>query len=207
MIRGCLAGRIALTVLGLGLLAACAAPPVVREARAPVEEPQMEAAIGDEVADGPVAAAYRLGAGDRIRLTVFRHEDLSGKFEIDGEGAFTMPLVGPIAALGLTPREVERRIEEELTTQGYLVEPKVSIEVLNYRPFYVLGEVRNPGSYPYADGMSVITAVTLAGGFSQRAVAGEVTLIRGGFNGRTITAGLDTGILPGDIIEVPERLF
>jgi protein involved in polysaccharide export with SLBB domain len=196
---------IVLVVPVLGVIAACAAPAAPERGAAPA--PETAAPADDLVPAQDPVDAYRLGAGDRLRLTVFRHEDLSGEFEIDGEGALTMPLLGPVAALNLTPREVERRIEEELTSQGYLVDPQVSIEVLNYRPFYVLGEVRNPGSYPYVDGMSVNTAVMLAGGFSHRAAESDITLIRGGVNSRTITAGLDTGILPGDIIEVPEQPF
>jgi protein involved in polysaccharide export with SLBB domain len=200
MIGNASAGRMVRIALAAALITGCAAP-AMPEAPAEVEAAEVEPAAADTL------AGYRLGAGDRIRLTVFRHQDLSGEFEIDGEGAFAMPLVGSIAALSLTPREVERRIEAELTTQGYLIDPQVSIEVLNYRPFYILGEVRNPGSYAYAEGMSVTTAITLAGGFSHRAAESDITLTRGGVNGRTITAALDSEILPGDIIEVPERFF
>jgi protein involved in polysaccharide export with SLBB domain len=201
MIGNASAGRIVRVALGVALIAGCAAP-AIPEAPAPAEVQPAAVEPGDDA-----LAGYRLGAGDRLRLTVFRHEDLSGEFEVDGEGAFAMPLVASIAVLGLTPRGVERQIEAELTTQGYLVDPQVSVEVLNYRPFYVLGEVRNPGSYAYADGMSVTLAVTLAGGFSHRAAEGDITVTRGGVNGRTITVALDSEILPGDIIEVPERFL
>ena len=114
-------------------------------------------------------AGYALGPGDRVRLTVFRHEDLSGEFDVDGEGFLAMPLVGEIRGAGMNARQLESEIEARLKEGGYLVNPQVSIEVLNYRPFYIIGEVNNPGSYQYVNGMNVINAVALAGGFSYRA--------------------------------------
>jgi polysaccharide export outer membrane protein len=150
--------------------------------------------------------AYKLGSGDRIRLTVFRHEDLSGEFALDGAGNFAMPLIGEVQAYGLTTRELEQRVAEKLK-DGYLVDPQVGIEVLNYRPFYILGEVRSPGSYPYVNGMTVLNAVALAGGFSYRALQDDFLLQRGGSN----TAGQEvsgtTPLLPGDIVTVQERFF
>ena len=123
----------------------------------------------DAAAAEASVAGYRLGPGDQVRLTVFRHEDLSGEFEVDGEGFLAMPLVGEILGAGLTARQLESEIETRLKDGGYLVNPQVSIEVLNYRPFYIIGEVNNPGSYQYVNGMNVINAVALAGGFSYRA--------------------------------------
>ena len=122
-------------------------------------------------ANGGEAASPATGSapGDQVRVTVFRHEDLSGEFEVDGEGFFAMPLVGEILSAGLTARQLENEIEIRLKGGGYLVNPQVSIEVLNYRPFYIIGEVNNPGSYQYVNGMTVINAVALAGGFSYRA--------------------------------------
>ena len=153
-----------------------------------------------------VSSSYRLGSGDRVRVTVFRHEDLSGEFALDGAGDFAMPLVGEIKAYGLTTREVEMRIQEKLS-EGYLVDPQVAVEVLNYRPFYILGEVRAPGAYPYVNGMTVLNAVALAGGFSYRAKQDEFLLQRGGSNsGSTEVAG-DSALLPGDIVTVQERFF
>ena len=150
--------------------------------------------------------AYKLGSGDRIRLTVFRHEDLSGEFALDGAGNFAMPLIGEVQAYGLTTRELEQRVADKLK-DGYLVDPQVGIEVLNYRPFYILGEVRSPGSYPYVNGMTVLNAVALAGGFSYRALQDDFLLQRGGSN----TAGQEvdgtTPLLPGDIVTVQERFF
>ena len=152
-------------------------------------------------------AGYKLGPGDQLRITVFRHEDLSGEFELDGEGDLALPLVGEISANGRTARQLENAIETELKEQGYLVNPQVSIEVLNYRPFYIIGEVNNPGSYPYVNGMTVINAVALAGGYTYRADQGDITLTRGGAKGETREVGPEAQVLPGDIIEVPERFF
>ena len=150
--------------------------------------------------------AYKLGSGDRIRLTVFRHEDLSGEFALDGAGNFAMPLIGEVQAYGLTTRELEQRVAEKLK-DGYLVDPQVGVQVLNYRPFYILGEVRSPGSYPYVNGMTVLNAVALAGGFSYRALQDDFLLQRGGSNTAGQEVGGTTALLPGDIVTVQERFF
>jgi polysaccharide export outer membrane protein len=160
-------------------------------------------------AAAPVADAestYQVGAGDRVRVTVFRHDDLSGEYALDGAGNFAMPLIGEVRANGLTTRQLEARIEDQLR-DGYLIEPQVSVEVLNYRPFYILGEVRNPGSYPYVNGMTVLNAVVLGGDFTYRADKDDILLRRGGANAPPVQVTLETPILPGDIIEVTERFF
>jgi protein involved in polysaccharide export with SLBB domain len=200
------ASLIAAVVIGIGLSAGCSSSP-------PHDIPAPSAAAGEPPA---VAGSeqivnsvegYRLGPGDRIRLTVFRHEDLSGEFELDGEGFFAMPLVGEIAAHDVTARQLEGEVESQLSEQGYLVGPQVSVEVLNYRPFYIIGEVNQPGSYPYVNGMNVVNAVALAGGFTYRAGQDDIVISRGGSNGTSVDAGLTTQVLPGDIIEIPERFF
>ncbi len=150
--------------------------------------------------------AYKLGSGDRVRVVVFRHEDLSGEFALDGAGNFAMPLVGEVQAFGLNTRELEQRIAQRLE-EGYLVDPQVSVEVLNYRPFYILGEVKTPGSYQYVNGMTVLNAVALAGGFTYRARQSDFVLQRGGSNTAGSDVGIETPILPGDIITVKERFF
>jgi polysaccharide export outer membrane protein len=150
--------------------------------------------------------SYTMGPSDRIRVTVFRHPDLSGEFELDGAGNFAMPLAGEIKANGLTTRQLEARIAEVLG-DGYIVEPQVSVQVLNYRPFYILGEVRSPGRYEYVDGMNVLQAVAMAGGYTYRAAQDDIILRRGGANGPAYAAKPDTALLPGDVIEVQERFF
>lgn len=161
---------------------------------------------GEVTAQRLAAPAYTLDTGDRLRIVVFRHEDLSGEFEVDGTGAFAMPLIGEVDAEGLSTRQLEDRIAERLR-DGYLVDPQISIEVLNYRPFFILGEVNQPGQYPYASGMSVINAVALAGGFTFRAKEDAIAVQRGGSGAPQVVVTPDTPILPGDIIRVPERFF
>lgn len=191
-------------VLGFGLtLAACGGGPIPGTLGGPA---------GSVGADGEVtpqrlaAPAYTLDSGDRVRIVVFRHEDLSGEFEVDGSGSFAMPLIGQVDAAGLSTQQLQERIAERLR-DGYLVDPQISIEVLNYRPFFILGEVNQPGQYPYASGMSVINAVALAGGFTFRAREDSIAVQRGGSGAPQVVVTPDTPILPGDIIRVPERFF
>jgi protein involved in polysaccharide export with SLBB domain len=152
-------------------------------------------------------SGYTLGSGDKIRVTVFGHEDLSGEFEVDGSGNVSLPLIRNVKAEGLTVRQLEQSISERLSPD-YLINPSVSVEVLNYRPFYIYGEVTKPGSYPFVNGMTVVTAVAMAGGFTYRARTGSVRIVRANDPQRNqITADKDTPVLPGDVIEVPERYF
>jgi len=203
MIRLCLLGSL---LLSLGVLGACefgggaSPPPDVTGDQTSLPTPDPETAA-------EAVAGYRLGAGDQVRVTVFRHEDLSGEFELDGEGFFALPLVGEIQAGGKVARELENDIETAFKDGGYLVNPQVGLEVLNYRPFYILGEVNQPGSYPYVNGMTVINAVALAGGYTYRASQGSISVQRGGSSGKKLTVGPATQVLPGDIISVPERFF
>ena len=137
---------------------------------------------------------------------MFRHEDLSGEFALDGAGNFAMPLVGEIQAYGLTTRELEQRIQDKLS--GRLPgRPAGRGRGLNYRPFYILGEVKAPGAYPYVNGMTVLNAVALAGGFSYRAKQDDFLLQRGGSNSGSTEVGGDAALLPGDIVTVQERFF
>lgn len=159
------------------------------------------------VGSAQAAEAYRLGAGDRVRVTVFGQEDLSGEFELDGAGRLSLPLIQRVQAAGLTLNELEDAIANKLKPD-FLKNPRVSVEVLNYRPFYILGEVKKPGSYPYVNGMTVINAVALAGGYTYRAKENKVTIVRtGNIERKTIPANHDTVVLPGDVIQVPERFF
>ncbi len=151
--------------------------------------------------------SYQLGAGDRLRVTVFDEPDLSGEFELDGTGTFPVPLIGAVAALGLSPRSVERTIEDMLA-DGWLIRPRVSVEVLSYRPFYIIGEVNQPGAYPYRAGLTVLNAAALAGGFTYRADEDDIEISRGEEGARDrMEAAVDTAVLPGDVIRVEERLF
>lgn len=150
---------------------------------------------------------YILGVGDRIRVTVFGQEDLSGEFEVDGAGRVSLPLIRDVYADGLTLRKFEQAIIDKLKPD-FLRNPKVSVDVLNYRPFYIIGEVKRPGSYAYVNGMTVVNAIALAGGYTYRAKENSVLIIRADDKTREKEdADYDTTVLPGDVIEVPERFF
>ena len=152
-------------------------------------------------------AAYQLGAGDKVRVTVFNEADLSGEFELDGTGVFAAPLIGPVDAMTLSPRDLERKLEGMLA-DGWLIRPQVTVEVLSYRPFYIMGEVNQPGSYPYRAGLTVLNAAALAGGFTYRADEDDIEISRGEEGARAeIEAGVDTFVQPGDVIRIEERLF
>lgn len=151
--------------------------------------------------------AYRLGSGDRVKVTVYGHEDLSGEFEIDSQGIVSLPLIQDVRGSGLTVEELELAITAKLQPD-YLKHPKVSIDVLTYRPFYIIGEVKAPGSYPYISGMTVLKAVALAGGYTYRARTKAVLITRPENAGqKMIEATPGTAVLPGDVIEIPERFF
>ncbi|MAP95528.1 MAG: polysaccharide biosynthesis protein [Ponticaulis sp.] len=162
--------------------------------------------------DGTVAQVrevgdYRLGTGDQLRVIVFGEEELSGEFVVDGSGSISLPLVGEVAARGKTVREFQRSVEAALS-EGYLNDPRVSAEVLNYRPFYILGEVETSGEYPYSDGLTVLNAVATAGGFTYRANTRFVYIKRSGAANEVqypLTA--TTPVQPGDTIRISERLF
>jgi polysaccharide export outer membrane protein len=152
---------------------------------------------------------YQLGSGDRLSIVFFgKHvSDLSGQYEIDGAGLIPMPLVGSLRVQGMTVAEAKSTIKAAYQPD-YVKNPRISIQVLNYRPFYIMGQVESPGSYPYVNGISVLEAVVIAGGFTKRAKESEMQIIRGRDATRTKQdATPDTIILPGDVIEVPQRYF
>ncbi|MCH8187088.1 MAG: polysaccharide export protein [Proteobacteria bacterium] len=148
-----------------------------------------------------------LASSDRVRVTVFSHPDLSGEFEVDAAGFISMPLIGKVAAANGGAERLEAAIEEKLL-DGYLKNPRISVEVLSLRAIYVLGEVGVPGSYPYTVGLTALKAVALAGGFSYRAKKNGMRVTRASEpeKGEQRIAG-SAVISPGDIVVVPERFF
>jgi polysaccharide export outer membrane protein len=152
-------------------------------------------------------AAYRLDAGDRLRVVVYGQEGLTNTYAIDAGGSITLPLIGAVRARGLTPAGLAAEITGKLRN-GYIREPSVAVEIEAYRPFFILGEVAAPGQYPYVPNMSVESAVAIAGGFSPRAKRDRVTLTHTDSGGsmRTIVP-LGTPLSPGDTILVGERWF
>jgi len=152
-------------------------------------------------------SGYKLGAGDKIKLTVFGEEDLSGQFDIDGSGYVSLPFIGNIKAAGLDSRGLEKAVVDALKGD-YLVNPRVSVDVLNFRPFFILGEVNKPGSYPYVNGLTVLNAVALAGGYTQRAKTSEVLITREKNGEKVEEKGQDdTPVYAGDTVRVLERFF
>lgn len=151
--------------------------------------------------------AYALSVGDQLRVTVFGEQDLSGQFRVDGQGTIPMGLIGTVEAKGKTARELEMHIAS-LYADGYLVNPRITVEVLSFSPFFILGEVRNPGSFPYEAGMTVMSAIARAGGFTYRADEDDIEIVRGTDENREPQqVELDAMIQPGDMIRVTERLF
>jgi protein involved in polysaccharide export with SLBB domain len=153
------------------------------------------------------AASYVLGPNDRIRLKVYGEPDIAGEYEIDSNGQVSIPLAGHIRAAGLTTRQLERSIASTLA-KGIVRDPRVNVEIALYRPYYILGEVKKSGEYPYRLGLTVMDAVASAGGFTYRANENKVYLRRSGAGAEEVY-GLDAPILvfPGDNIRIPERYF
>ena len=152
-------------------------------------------------------ANYQLGPGDKLSVTVFDQAELSGKYTINGAGQFVMPFIDEVQAEGLTIPELSELIVSKLKPD-YLINPRVSIEVLNFRPFYIIGEIGSPGSYPYIEGMTYLNAVAIAGGFTYRAKKKYVMVKRKEDpEGKEIKLKLTEDVSPGDIVRVAERLF
>jgi polysaccharide export outer membrane protein len=151
--------------------------------------------------------AYRLDAGDRLRIVVYGQEGLTNTYAIDAGGSITMPLIGSVPARGRTPAALAAEISGKLR-KGYIRDPSVAVEIESYRPFFILGEVQAPGQYPYVPNMSVESAVAIAGGFSPRARRDVVTLTHTDSSGSArVAVPLGTSIGPGDTVLVGERWF
>jgi polysaccharide export outer membrane protein len=185
---------IALLVLCLGLagsgLAGCAS-------RAPVSERPL----------ADVDAPYTLDSGDKLRVTVFGQPDLSGEFAVDGSGSIAIPLIPPVSARGLTTSELQASIADSLG-RTLLRNPNVSVQVTEFRPFFILGEVMKAGQYPFVNAMTVQSAVAIAGGFSYRAQQDTVHVTRK-VGDKLVEMDVDASapVQPGDTILVQERYF
>jgi polysaccharide biosynthesis/export protein len=154
-----------------------------------------------------ISQPYRLGAGDKVRVTVFEQESLTNTYAVDQSGYLAFPLIGQVPARGYTMQQLEGEIAGQLRN-GYLRDPDVSVEMDRYRPIFVMGEVGAAGQYSYVPGMTVQKAIAAAGGFSPRAYQGNVDVTRD-INGKVLTGRVLTSdpLLPGDTIYVRERLF
>ncbi|MDJ0932328.1 polysaccharide biosynthesis/export family protein [Breoghania sp.] len=150
---------------------------------------------------------YQVDSGDRLRIVVYDQEKLSRTYTIDQGGTLSMPLIGDVPARGKTTAQLEKILEAKLS-RGFLRNPDVSVEVDHYRPFFIMGEVRNAGQYPYVAGLTAQTAIAIAGGFTPRAQQNTVDVTRQ-IDGKIITGRvpLSAPLRPGDTVYVRERLF
>jgi polysaccharide export outer membrane protein len=154
----------------------------------------------------PPAVATHLLPGERIKLTVYGEPNLSGFYDISPSGSVSLPLAGTMRAAGRTRAELEREITRRYGDK--LQEPQVTVEVVEFRPFYIIGEVLNPGQYPYRSGLNVLTATSMAGGITYRASRQTVLVQHAGeYVWREFPATASVLISPGDLIRVPERYF
>jgi polysaccharide export outer membrane protein len=150
---------------------------------------------------------YHFDSGDKLRITVYDQPGLTQVYLVDQAGFISMPLVGPVPARGATAPSLARAIAEKLSA-GYLKRPDVSVDVDTYRPFFIMGEVKNAGEYPFVAGMTAQNAIAIAGGFSARATLKDVDITRQ-INGEVISGRvpITDPIRPGDTIYVRERYF
>ena len=149
----------------------------------------------------------RLQPGEKIRVTVYGEASLSGDYQIDPSGQISLPLAGTVRAAGLTQGELEQELAKKLRSE-YLRNPKVTVTIAEFRPFYIMGEVEKPGAYPYSSGLNVLSAVAIAGGMTYRASRSTILIQHPGESGlREYPLKASVPVLPGDVIRVPQRYF
>lgn len=183
-------------VLGYGAVTLIALAPCA------AQEPAPTAATSSTA-----APTYPLGAGEALRITTFGEAALTGEFTIDADGNLAFPLIGSIRASGKTPEQLESAIKTRLA-DGFLINPRVTVEVKSYKPIYVLGEVNKPGEYAYVPGMTVLGLVAKAEGFTYRAQQKRVFIKRIGQPAEAeLTLGAQTLVYPGDTVRIVERYF
>lgn len=187
------------------------APPMA----APASTPGVAPAAGAPAAGAPAAVSpeaadlpdYKLGVADHVRINVYNEPDLSGEFTVSSTGTLSLPLIGSVPVAGKTASEAATSVQQRLLGR-YLKEPHVSLEVLTYRPFFILGEVTRPGEYPYANGLTILNAVATAEGFTYRANKRRAFIKRSGQSGeQRVEIAPDTLVQPGDTIRIGERHF
>lgn len=167
----------------------------------PVSEQEQQAYVA------AATAAPRLQAGEKIRVTVFGEDKLSGDYDIDPNGLVSLPLAGTVKAAGFTQAELEAQLATRFRSE-YLKNPKVTVAIASYRPFYIMGEVERPGEYPYKSGLNVLSAAAMAGGTTYRASRTNVLIQRAGETAmREYPLKTTVPVLPGDLIRIPERYF
>lgn len=165
------------------------------------------AATATTVLPGVDVVEYRLSAGDRLKLDVFREDSLSGEYVISDQGTIGLPLVGEVAAAGRTVSQLRRELVATLA-KDYVRDARINLDVVGYRPIYILGEVQKPGEYAYGDRMSVLALVAKAGGFTYRANE-RIVFVRHANEGAETAYRLTSGaaVLPGDTVRIDKRYF
>jgi protein involved in polysaccharide export with SLBB domain len=152
-------------------------------------------------------ASHKLQPGEKIRVTVFGESGLSGDYQIDPSGYIALPLAGAIKAEGLTQSELEQELTKRFAKE-YLKNPKITVSISEFKPFYILGEIEKPGAYPYTSGLNVLAAIAIAGGTTYRASRSTILIQHAGERAlREYRLNETIPILPGDIIQVPRRYF
>ena len=149
---------------------------------------------------------YTLNTGDKVQITVFEEPDLSVEAIIDDTGAISYPLLGEVRVSGLTSRELEQRVADGLRGR-FLINPRVNVSILEYRPFYMRGEINSAGSYPFKPGLTVEKAVALAGGFTSRASKSKFFIVSDDEQQTRRDATLSTRIRPGDVVHIEQSFF
>lgn len=158
-------------------------------------------------AASPALTGYELGPGDKLKITVYDEEGLTGDYIVSSKGTVSMPLIGEISAAGQSISDFRVALENRLA-QGILNDPKVAAEVVEYRPFFILGEVNKPGQYPYSAGLTIYSAVATAQGFTYRANTHKVMITHAGQTSeQRVQINAATRIMPGDTVRVLERFF
>ncbi len=180
--------------IGAAVLAACTSAPGMGNA-------------SELQTTGSSISGYKLGTGDELKVTVFGEPDLSGPFAVDGQGTITMSLIGQVEIVNLTVTETSRLLEARLK-DGWLRDPKVTVELVKGRPYYILGEVNKPGEYPFISGLTVMNAIASAGDFTYRADKVRILIKSADSpNEREVELTPTTVVRPGDTIRVRERFF
>jgi polysaccharide export outer membrane protein len=156
----------------------------------------------------PTQVAPLLQAGDVVKVTVYGEDTLSGTYTINPAGDIIMPLVGAVRAVGITRTALQAEITRRYEGGKFLQEAKVTVDVVSFPPIYILGETLRPGAYPYTSGLNVLTAITLAGGFTYRASKTSVLIEHAGETvWQEYPLSASVSIAPGDLIRIPERYF
>lgn len=149
---------------------------------------------------------YKVGSGDTIRILVFGEDDLSIESQLSDAGTLSYPFLGELRLTGQTVGQIEDRIRKGLLGT-YLIDPRVTVTITEYRQFYVNGEVEKPGGFPFQPGLTVRKAISLAEGFTERASKKNIFIISDEKKGSSRRVTLNSSVKPGDIITVEQSFF